>query len=227
MWWDFSPFVHRQNRLYARDGPSTSSPSNGPGCPHHRSSPRIDSDEGTQTTQLSESDSDSQYLEHCSCQLTGEPSTSSASSTTMQLQQQPRQIQHPPPVKHYSAAGIETDTITLKAGDEYPESRMFTAWQHSQGQTGSDSIEISNKCSKQLYKLMAAEGYGICKMSSECRCDDCQSNYFDCDDVSMRGEWGPGKASTNCFLSNLVSISITERATEDGWWIRCRSTDVY
>lgn len=83
-------------------------------------------------------------------------------------------------IKHYSAAGIETDTITLNASDDYPESRMFTAWQHSTGQTGSE-IEISNKCSKQLYKLMSAEKYGACQFSSECRCDECQSSYFDCD----------------------------------------------
>lgn len=85
------------------------------------------------------------------------------------------------------AAGVDPDVITLEASDTYPE-EMFTAWHHGTVQGG--EIEISNKCSKRLYKLMAAEGRGICKMSSECRCDECQSNYFDCDfdNVSHNGD---------------------------------------
>lgn len=87
------------------------------------------------------------------------------------------------------AAGVDPDVITLEASDTYPE-EMFTAWHHGTVQGG--EIEISNKCSKRLYKLMAAEGRGICKMSSECRCDECQSNYFDCDfdnvsEIRLRG----------------------------------------
>lgn len=74
----------------------------------------------------------------------------------------------------------DSEAITLEASDTYPE-EMFTAWQ---GQNGGE-IEISNKCSKKLYK-MAAEQYAICKMSSECRCDDCQSHYFDCDFDNVR-----------------------------------------
>lgn len=73
--------------------------------------------------------------------------------------------------QHYAVIG--EDSITLDADDS------FTAWQRSTGHMGSE-IEISNKSSKQLFKLMAGMD-GLCKMSSECRCDECQSQYFDTD----------------------------------------------
>lgn len=86
------------------------------------------------------------------------------------------------------------------------------------GNTG--QIEISNKCSKKLYKLMAE---GICKLSSECRCDECQSHYFDCDfdnvsNQSLRAFNIPRLNSPSC---------LAEREPEDGRWPRGRDPNVH
>lgn len=40
---------------------------------------------------------------------------------------------------------------------------------------------INNKSTKELYKAVAKKLGIACKMSSQCRCIDCQSNYFDCE----------------------------------------------
>lgn len=52
-------------------------------------------------------------------------------------------------------------------------------------QTTLDTI-INNKSSKKIYKAVAKEWGITCKMSEQCRCLDCQGNYFDCefDEVS-------------------------------------------
>lgn len=46
---------------------------------------------------------------------------------------------------------------------------------------------INNKKSKKIYKAVAKEWGITCKMSEQCRCLDCQGNYFDCeyDEVSV------------------------------------------
>lgn len=45
---------------------------------------------------------------------------------------------------------------------------------------------INNKSTKAIYKAVAKQWGITCKMSEQCRCMECQSNYFDCefDDVS-------------------------------------------
>lgn len=40
---------------------------------------------------------------------------------------------------------------------------------------------INNKSSKKIYKAVAKEWGITCKMSEQCRCIDCQGNYFDCE----------------------------------------------
>lgn len=40
---------------------------------------------------------------------------------------------------------------------------------------------IGNKSSKKIYKAVAKEWGITCKMSEQCRCLDCQGNYFDCE----------------------------------------------
>lgn len=47
-------------------------------------------------------------------------------------------------------------------------------------QYNSDTI-INNKKSKKIYKAVAKEWGITCKMSEQCRCIDCQGNYFDCE----------------------------------------------
>lgn len=37
---------------------------------------------------------------------------------------------------------------------------------------------INNKSSKKIYKAVAKELGIACQMSEQCRCDDCQGNYF-------------------------------------------------
>lgn len=37
---------------------------------------------------------------------------------------------------------------------------------------------INNKSSKKIYKAVAKELGITCQMSSQCRCDNCQGNYF-------------------------------------------------
>lgn len=51
----------------------------------------------------------------------------------------------------------------------------------------SQDTYINNKSTKELYKAVAKKLGITCKMSSQCRCIDCQSNYFDCEyeDVSL------------------------------------------
>lgn len=64
--------------------------------------------------------------------------------------------------------------------ENYTEN-IFAVWEKSQPEF------ISNKSSKKLYKLAAKQAGITCTMSNECRCMECQSNYFDCefDDVSI------------------------------------------
>lgn len=45
----------------------------------------------------------------------------------------------------------------------------------------SSDTYINNKSTKELYKAVAKKLGITCKMSSQCRCIDCQSNYFDCE----------------------------------------------
>lgn len=47
-------------------------------------------------------------------------------------------------------------------------------------QSSLDTI-INNKSSKKIYKAVAEEWGITCKMSDQCRCIDCQGNYFDCE----------------------------------------------
>lgn len=52
---------------------------------------------------------------------------------------------------------------------------------------------INNKSSKKIYKAVAKEWGITCKMSEQCRCIDCQGNYFDCEfdevrDISMASD---------------------------------------
>lgn len=56
-------------------------------------------------------------------------------------------------------------------------------------QTTLDTI-INNKSSKKIYKAVAKEWGITCKMSEQCRCIDCQGNYFDCeyDEVRLDGD---------------------------------------
>lgn len=54
-------------------------------------------------------------------------------------------------------------------------------------QTTLDTI-INNKSSKKIYKAVAKEWGITCKMSEQCRCIDCQGNYFDCEFDEVR-EW--------------------------------------
>lgn len=42
-------------------------------------------------------------------------------------------------------------------------------------------ILINNKPSKKIYKAVAKELGITCQMSEQCRCDDCQGNYFNSD----------------------------------------------
>lgn len=52
--------------------------------------------------------------------------------------------------------------------------------QNLQLQNTLDTI-INNKSSKKIYKAVAKEWGITCKMSEQCRCIDCQGNYFDCE----------------------------------------------
>lgn len=116
--------------------------------------------------------------------------------------------------QHYAIIGA--DSITIDATDTNPQARMFTAWQRSTGQTGSE-IEISNKSSKQLFKLMAGMD-GHCKMSSECRCDECQSHYFDCDfdNVSVLGVFSFVRSHNNSPPLMVVSFQNENHKTDGG-----------
>lgn len=74
----------------------------------------------------------------------------------------------------------------IEQDDIYPDHSIFQgAWDTGTGTHSTPEI-LSNKSSKKLYKLAAKEFKLKCKMSNECRCDECQSHYFDCefDDVS-------------------------------------------
>lgn len=93
------------------------------------------------------------------------------------------------------------------------ESRMFAAWQHNTGQTGSE-IEISNKSSKQFFKLMA--GDGTCKMSSECRCDECQSDYFHYEMDNVRKSSDSDGAWYSYIYSFILLLFQNEHQKTDG-----------
>lgn len=63
----------------------------------------------------------------------------------------------------------ENDYIWNEHDDRLDE--MYT------GVTALDMI-INNKSSKKIYKAVAKEWGITCQMSEQCRCVDCQSNYF-------------------------------------------------
>lgn len=69
-------------------------------------------------------------------------------------------------------------------------------------QTTLDTI-INNKSSKKIYKAVAKEWGITCKMSEQCRCLDCQGNYFDCefDEVYFR-------IQSNFYLSSLLDLKM-------------------
>lgn len=72
--------------------------------------------------------------------------------------------------------------------------------QDLQLQTTLDTI-INNKSSKKIYKAVAKEWGITCKMSEQCRCIDCQGNYFDCeyDDVGLKSCPSPRSATGQTF----------------------------
>lgn len=45
----------------------------------------------------------------------------------------------------------------------------------------SPDTTINNKSSKEIYKAVAKQWGITCKMSEQCRCMECQSNYFHCE----------------------------------------------
>lgn len=45
----------------------------------------------------------------------------------------------------------------------------------------SNDTIINNKSTKEIYKAVAKQWGITCKMSEQCRCMECQSNYFDCE----------------------------------------------
>lgn len=45
---------------------------------------------------------------------------------------------------------------------------------------------MTNKSSKAMYKAVAKEWGITCEMSEQCRCMDCQSNYFNCEYDQVR-----------------------------------------
>ncbi|XP_055380029.1 GATA zinc finger domain-containing protein 14 [Condylostylus longicornis] len=65
---------------------------------------------------------------------------------------------------------------------------------------------ISNKSSKKIYKAVAKQWGITCKMSDQCRCMDCQSNYFDCEydqNEHQKTDGGLG-AGTPMFISEVM-----------------------
>ncbi|XP_055307883.1 uncharacterized protein LOC129572007 isoform X2 [Sitodiplosis mosellana] len=80
--------------------------------------------------------------------------------------------------------------------------------QDIQLQTTLDTI-INNKSSKKIYKAVAKEWGITCKMSEQCRCIDCQGNYFDCEfdeNDHQKTDGGLG-ASTPVFLNEVMHQS--------------------
>lgn len=69
-------------------------------------------------------------------------------------------------------------------------------------QTTLDTI-INNKSSKKIYKAVAKEWGITCKMSEQCRCLDCQGNYFDCE----FDEVGTSKKAPYMFSFHLLHFT--------------------
>lgn len=53
--------------------------------------------------------------------------------------------------------------------------------QHQNEMAQTPDTIINNKSSKEIYKAVAKQWGITCKMSEQCRCMECQSNYFDCE----------------------------------------------
>ncbi|KAG4073279.1 hypothetical protein HA402_008625 [Bradysia odoriphaga] len=65
---------------------------------------------------------------------------------------------------------------------------------------------INNKSTKAIYKAVAKQWGITCKMSEQCRCMECQSNYFDCefdDNENHKTDGGLG-AGTPMFISEVM-----------------------
>lgn len=77
---------------------------------------------------------------------------------------------------------------------------------------------INNKSSKKIYKAVAKEWGITCKMSEQCRCIDCQGNYFDCEYDEV-----------NYYRSNQIIkhfghfengiFSLSEWSSKNRWWL--------
>lgn len=52
---------------------------------------------------------------------------------------------------------------------------------HNNQQQMTQNTIISNKATKKLYKELSRQWGFTCQMSENCRCMDCQGQYFDCD----------------------------------------------
>lgn len=95
-------------------------------------------------------------------------------------------------------------------------------------QTTLDTI-INNKSSKKIYKAVAKEWGITCKMSEQCRCIDCQGNYFDCeyDEVTFLS------IEPNYFFIKLFGhfengiFLLSERSSKDRWWLGRKYTGFF
>lgn len=72
----------------------------------------------------------------------------------------------------------EMDNVT---DDEWDEMQQQQQQHYQDLDVQTPDTIINNKSTKEIYKAVAKQWGITCKMSEQCRCMECQSNYFDCE----------------------------------------------
>lgn len=76
----------------------------------------------------------------------------------------------------------------------------------------SNDTIINNKSTKEIYKAVAKQWGITCKMSEQCRCMECQSNYFDCEYEEVNFE----RSSLNQKTTKLLTFLQNDNQKTDG-----------
>lgn len=176
----------QSNISYSNFEPTTSAniSCTDPNCNHNED---VDEDGGglaDSSDEFQNVDESKETLNSSECLLNDMTSTSTINqqdeSSIDENDDRPHDCDSAPP--EYSSENNENENSTTLSNEEDESENDCTYSTYSEQYTLPDQQGfISNKSTKKMYKAVAKEWGITCKMSDQCRCLDCQSNYFGCD----------------------------------------------
>uniref|UniRef100_T1GXU1 DUF4802 domain-containing protein n=1 Tax=Megaselia scalaris TaxID=36166 RepID=T1GXU1_MEGSC len=198
----------QSNISYTSFEPTTSANScTDPNCNHNEEGEEDAGALADYSDEFQNFDESRKTLNSAECLLNDMTSTSTINqqeeSSIDENDDRPQDCDSAPP--EYSSENNENENSTLSNEDEDESENDCSYSTFSEQYTLPDQQGfINNKSTKKMYKAVAKEWGITCKMSDQCRCLDCQSNYFGCDyDYTEQNSDG-GLGAVNAVFINEV-----------------------